>query len=158
MTDAEMRTWHDPRESLFPTRLPYSAIANINAQLPKLEFQRASNALTTYSQEKPYRGFYMTRFNVHYERQPSAGNAAPERRAPPPGNDGNPEADQRAERELYAALPEAFATECKARYGDWGWGTASRAFRILCIDAYHRADVERYRVHGVLGGNVDAVA
>jgi len=70
----------------------------------------------------------------------------------------DPDADQRAEREQYAALSEAFVTECKTRYGDWGWGTASRAFRILCIDAYHRADVERYRVHGVLGGNVDAVA
>ena len=158
MTDGEMKTWHDQRESLFPTRIPYSAIASINQQLPKLEFQRASAALTAYSQEKPYRGFYMTRFNVHYERQPSAGKAAPERRAPPPGNDGDYEADQRAEREQYAALPGDFIAECEILFANWGGGTASRAYRILCIDAYAKRDVERYRVHGVLGGNVDAVA
>jgi len=158
MTDGEMKTWHDQRESLFPTRIPYSAIASINQQLPKLEFQRASAALTAYSQEKPYRGFYMTRFNVHYERQPSAGKAAPERRAPPPGNDGDYEADQRAEREQYAALPGDFIAECEILFANWGWGTASRAYRILCIDAYAKRDVTRYRIDGVLGGNVDAVA
>lgn len=147
MTDGEMKAWHDQRESLFPTRIPYSAIASINQQLPKLEFQRASAALTAYSQEKPYRGFYMTRFHVHYERQPSAVTDAPERAAPP-GNDEGEDSHyaERREREAYAALPSDFIEACQRKYSDWGWPIGSRAWRLICLDAYVGRDVSRYKI------------
>jgi len=153
MDETQMREWHTSREGLFPTKLPYTAVTAINSQLPQLEFKRAMRALTLYSQQKPYKGFYMLKYMVWYER---AGQD--ERPLCTPGNSpkGAPPADEtdwedsqtaeRLEREAYEALPGDYREACKARYADWGWPVASRAWRLICLDAYVGRDVTIYRI------------
>jgi hypothetical protein len=161
MNEAEKRKWTDRREALFAVSLPSKVIAEISVQLDKLDFERAMAALVEYRKELPYRGFYMTRFNVHYmkalnrdfnvviskrstETDGLAGAAAAQ-----PGNvypDSGKE--QEAERRAFAALPSDFVAECERQFADWGIkGVDARAWRILCIDAYAGRDVSRYRRH-----------
>lgn len=148
------RRWHERRESLFPTKLPYSAVTAINAQLPKLDEQKAMDALESYSRQKPYRGFYMLKFMVHYERAakderrpPFSGTeSAQEGASAPSTNDMEDDAHaERHERERYESLPNGFRTECETRYAEWGWPKGSRGWRLLCLDAFDGRDVERYR-------------
>ena len=153
MDTPQMREWHTTREGLFPTKLPYSALTVINAQLPKLDYERAMKALTLYAEQKPYRGFYMLKFMVWYERA-----STDERPLGTPGNSpkGSPPADEtdwedsqtaeRREREAYEALPNDYREACKTRFADWGWPVGSRAWRLICLDAYVGRDVEKYRI------------
>jgi len=150
----EIKRWHEQREALFPTKLPYSALTVINQQLPRLEAERASRALVSYSKAKPYRGFYMLKYMVHYERVgddetpfSTPGNAA--KAAPPadPNDDGGYMNAQRREREAYQALPNDFKERCAREYADWGWPLGSRGWMILCLDADVGRDVEPYRRH-----------
>jgi len=153
MDTPQMREWHTTREGLFPTKLPYSALTVINAQLPKLDYERAMKALTLYAEQKPYRGFYMLKYMVWYERA-----GADERPLGTPGTapKGAPPADEtdwedsqtaeRREREAYEALPNDYREACKTRFADWGWPVGSRAWRLICLDAYVGRDVEKYRI------------
>lgn len=155
MDEHAIRRWHARREDLFPTKLPYSAVTNINAQLPKLEEGRSMKALEKYAAQKPYKGFYMLKYMVWYERlgkdehRPpfSRTDSAPKGAAAAPTNDeGDFIVSERREREAYEALPLDYREACKARYADWGWPEASRAWRIICLDAYVGRPVEQYRI------------
>jgi len=149
MEPTDIRRWHERREALFPTKIPYTALSAINAQLPRLEIERAMRALDSYAQQRPYKGFYWLRYMVHYERAAAdMGDArtlgtAP-RGAPPAEETGDIDAE-RAERERYESLPDAFRADCARRFAEWGWPAGSRAWRLLCIDAYDGREIERYR-------------
>jgi len=151
MDEHAMKRWHEQREALFPTKLPYSALTVINAQLPRLEAERASRALVSYSKAKSYRGFYMLKYMVHYERVgdgetpfSTPGNAP--KGAPPAEetDDGWRDAERR-EREAYQALPDDFNEHCARAYADWGWPIGSRGWMILCLDAYVGRDISGYQ-------------
>lgn len=148
--DAEqMKTWHEKRESLFAVKLPHSAISHINAQLPLLDHERAMAALVVYRAEKPYKGFYMARFNWHYQRTPSARtDRAASRAAAEPADAFTMEDaldSERREREAYDALPFDFLEQCREQFAGWGWPEGTRGWRILCLDAYVGRPVEQYR-------------
>lgn len=161
MDETEMKTFHSRREDLFPTKLPYSAITAINAQLRSLEAERADRALVAYSKAKPYRGFYLLKFMVWYERAgdgerrpPFSGtDTALRRGAAPATNDGGDDSydAERREREAYAALPPEYVLECETLLADWGWPIGSRGWRIMCLDRYIGRDIERYRIHPAFG-------
>lgn len=161
MDSADMKRWHEKRETLFPTKLPYSAITTINAQLPKLDAERADRALVAYSEARPYRGFYMLKYMVWYERvgdaerrPPFSGtDSAPERAAAPATNDDDGwDGDaERREREAYAALPDDFLAMCRQKLHDWGWPMNSRGWRIMCLDAYVGREIAQYRLHPMFG-------
>lgn len=153
MDEHEMRRWHQERESLFPTKLPYSALTVINAQLPRLEAERASRALVSYSKAKPYKGFYMLKYMVHYERVGddetpfgTAGNAPKGALPPEPNDDGEYLDAERREREAYEALPDDYRERCKDVYADWGWPIGSRAWMLICLDAFVGRDVSGYKI------------
>jgi hypothetical protein len=155
MDEPAIRRWHQRREALFPVKLPYSALTVINTQLPKLEEDTAMTALQLYSEAKPYRGFYMLKYMTHYERALTAErdppfsrtDSAPKGAAAAATNDGGDDIDaERREREAYEALPGDYREACKSRYAEWGWPVASRAFRLICLDAYVGRDVTRYRI------------
>lgn len=152
MDEHQMRNWHSRREALFPTKLPYSAITAINQQLPALEAERAERALVKYSEAKPYKGFYMLKYMVHYERVgdgetpfSTPGNAP--RGAPPaePNDDGGYIDAERREREAYQALPNDFRERCAREYAEWGWPLGSRGWMILCLDAFVGRDISGYQ-------------
>ena len=161
MDEHEMKTWHSRREDLFPTKLPYSALSTINRQLPALDAERADRALVAYSNAKPYRGFYMLRYMVWYERvgdgerrPPFSGTESALGRAPAPAtNDGGDDSydAERREREAYAALPPEYIRECETLLADWGWPIGSRGWRLMCLDRYIGRDIERYRIHPAFG-------
>jgi hypothetical protein len=148
-----MREWHKAREGLFPTKLPYTAVTAINSQLPQLEFQRAMRALTLYSQQKPYKGFYMLKYMVWYERagtdERPLGTPGTAPRGAPPAEETDWEdarTAERREREAYEALPNDYRDACRTRFAEWGWPEGSRAWRLICLDAYVGRDVEPYRI------------
>jgi len=158
MDEHEMKRWHCRREDLFPTKLPYSAVSVINQQLPALDAERADRALVAYSEAKPYKGFYMLKYMVWYERvgdgrKPfSTTGTAPKGAPPSDRTHGVDYADaERLEREAYARLPQSFIDECRRKYSEYGWPYASRGWRILCIEAYLGHDVEQYRVRPMMG-------
>ena len=159
MTEAEKRKWTDRREALFAVSLPAKVVAQISVQLDKLTFERAMIALTEYRKELPYRGFYMTRFNVHYmrllnqavdvvvNRRSTETDGLASAAAAQPGNaTGDHRRDEQAEREAYERLPSDFRVKCEEDFRDWGIRNVdARAWRILCLDAFAGYDVSRYR-------------
>lgn len=156
MDTAEMNRWHDRREALFPTKLPHSAISVINQQLPALEAERADRALVSYSKQKPYKGFYMLKYMVHYERagdgrKPFSGTDGAQRAAAPATNMDEAHHAERREREAYGHLPPDFIAACRKKFADWGWPEGSRAWMLLCLEHYVGRDVEQYRVHPWFG-------
>ena len=161
MTESEKRKWTDRREALFAVSLPPKVVAEISVQLDKLAFERAMDALVEYRKELPYRGFYMTRFNVHYmkslnrdlgsiiNKRTAETDGLASAAAAQPGNASSDHVDdEKAERQAFAALPSDFLDKCKMMFADWGiHGVDARAWRILCIDYWNGRDVTRYRRH-----------
>lgn len=157
MDEHDMNRWHDRREALFPTKLPHSAISVINRQLPALDAERADRALVSYSKAKPYKGFYMLKYMVHYERvgdgeTPFSGTDGARRAAAPATNiqDDGHHAERR-EREAYGHLPQEFIAACRVRFADWNWPEGSRGWCMLCLEHYVGRDVEQYRIHPYFG-------
>ena len=146
MDAAQLKLWHDKREELFPTRLNGTLVAVINTKVSGFDYARALVALAEYRKE-PYRGFYVDRFCHHYERtgqkRGNAAEAAPRAKEP----DGIDPDAKRREVERFERLPPEFVSECKAKYGDLGYGTSGVCFAIVCNDAWDGRDVERYRQH-----------
>jgi hypothetical protein len=150
MNEQEARKWHDRREALFAVSLPSKTVAEIGLQLQRLDFERAMQALVTYRKEVPYKGFYMTRFHVHYNRVASEetdrlANAAA---ALPANAVSDSVEDQKAERAAFSRLPAEFLSLCETLFADWGVRDRdARGWRILCIDHHAGRDVTPYRRH-----------
>jgi len=150
MNEQEARKWHDRREALFAVSLPSKTVVEITAQLERLEFERAMQALVTYRKELPYKGFYMVRFHVHYNRLASEetdrlANAAA---ALPANAVSDSVEDQKAERAAFSRLPAEFVSLCETLFADWGVRDRdARGWRILCIDHHAGRDVTPYRRH-----------
>lgn len=148
MDTAERILWHERRETLFKTKIPVSALIVINEALPALDYAAACCALDNYAEERPYKGFYMHRFMVHYNRKSPVQrdrDGAPKGAALPAGF--VTDAAQTAEDEqAYRNIPAAKLEEYRTRFRDWGWKEGTPYWRILCVDAFAGKDVERYRV------------
>lgn len=155
MDTVEMRKWNAARRDLFDVELPENVERAIEKQVAHLDYERAMEALETYRAERPYRGFYIARFNYHYNRLPersaaSGTDPAAARRAAPPENTYNLD-DERTERVRYRDLPDEFVANCRTWFEGWGWPENSRGWRLLCLDAYAGKPVDQYRCHPRIG-------
>ena len=149
MDDTQMRKWNAARRELFDVDLPEKVETAIQRQIAVLDYERAMTALSVYRDERPYRGFYIARFNHHYERLPatpaaSGTDPAAARRAAPPENDYGID-DERTEQVRYRELPDDFVANCRVWFEGWGWPENSRGWRILCLDAYAGRPVDQYQ-------------
>jgi hypothetical protein len=143
MTDSEIRTFHEAREIAFAgIDIPHSAISAANAQLRHMELQRCLNALPVYRAERPYKGFYMTRFNLHYLRQPATATDRAGGAAAPTGNDDLP--DGWAIDNAYARIPAKVLAEVSRRYSAVEWDRTGRCWKVFAIDAAAGKDVSAY--------------
>lgn len=152
MDDTEMRKWNASRRELFDVELPAEVQARIDARIALLEYDRAMKALAVYRAEKPYKGFYLARFNYHYQLLPSTETDRAEGPAarPQQSNDYDAEA---SERRQYAMIPQAFIADCRQWFDGWGWPEGSRGWMLLCIDAFAGKAVEQYRCHPPFGSS-----
>lgn len=149
MESAQMALWHKRRIELFRTQLPATALAEIEATLPKLDYARALDALNNYAEEKPYKGFFLTRFMLHYNRSP-VGQGQDRRAQNAPAAFPAPfdiAREEEEDRRKYQAIPESVRAEFWQCFRDWGWERESRQWQILCNRAYAGENVEGYRVH-----------
>lgn len=143
MTESEITTFHEAREIAFAgIDLPHSAISAASAQLRQMDLTRALNALPVYRAERPYKGFYMTRFNLHYLRQPATATDRAGGAAAPTGNDDLP--DGWAIDNAYARIPAKVLAEVSRRYPDFEWGRSGRSWKVFAIDAAAGKDVSAY--------------
>jgi len=150
MTPEQTKKWHDRREALFAVSLPSKTVVEITAQLERLDFERAMQALVTYRKELPYKGFYMVRFHVHYNKLASAetDGLASAAAAQPANAVSDSVEDQKAERAAFSRLPAEFVALCETLFADWGVRDHdARGWRILCIDHHAGRDVTPYRRH-----------
>jgi len=148
MNEQEAKRWHDRREALFAVSLPSKTVVEITAQLERLDFERAMQALVTYRKELPYKGFYMVRFHVHYNKLASAetDGLASAAAAQPANAVSDSVEDQKAERAAFSRLPAEFLALCETLFADWGVRDRdARGWRILCIDHHAGRDVTPYR-------------
>lgn len=148
MNEQESRRWHDRREALFAVSLPSKTVAEIGLQLQRLDFERAMNALVSYRKELPYKGFYMVRFHVHYNRIAAAetDGLASAAAAQPANAVSDSVEDQKSERASFSRLPAEFVALCETLFSDWGVRERdARGWRILCIDHHAGMDVTPYR-------------
>lgn len=151
MDDNEMRKWNASRRELFDVELPAEVQARIDARIAQLDYERAMKALAVYRAEKPYKGFYVARFNYHYQIVASAEtDRAASRPAALPQQLNDYDAE-RAERIEYARIPDTFIADCRRWFEGWGWPEGSRGWMILCIDAYAGREVDQYRCHPPVG-------
>lgn len=149
MDAAQVSLWHERRSELFRTKIPYPALAVINEAIPKLDYARAIAALNDYAQELPYKGFYLNRFLVHYNRTPvgqGQDRRSPEAPAACPAPFDVASEEERDQR-LYDLIPENVREEYRTRFRDYGWEYGSRQWQILCIEAYKGESVEKFKVH-----------
>lgn len=143
MTESEIKTFHDAREIAFAgIAIPHSAISAANAQLRHMELARALNALPVYRAERPYKGFYMTRFNLHYLRQPAAATDRAECAAAPTGNECLP--DGWAIDNAYARIPAQVLEQVSRQYAAVEWDRSGRCWKVFAIDAAAGKDVSAY--------------
>lgn len=150
MDDNEMRKFNASRRELFDVELPDEVQARIDARLAQLDYERAMKALAVYRAEKPYKGFYLARFNWHYNAVPAASTDRADRPAARPKELKDYDAE-RAERADYARIPAAFIADCRKWFDGWGWREGTRGWMLLCIDAHAGREVEQYRCHAPIG-------
>ena len=150
MDDNEMRKFNASRRELFDVELPGEVQARIDARLAQLDYERAMKALAVYRAEKPYKGFYIARFNWHYNAVPAASTDRADGPAARPKELNDYDAE-RAERADYARIPAAFIADCRKWFEGWGWREGSRGWMLLCIDAHAGREVEHYRCFAPIG-------
>lgn len=147
MTNEEIARFHAKRVELFPVHLPQRVVDAITGQLAARHYERAIAALERYADEKPFRGFYLARFNHHYDlatpslpRRESGRSTAP---LPAAVNAGEDWRD--SERKAFEAVPADYVAQCRVWFRDWPWPENSRAWRILVVDSYAGRDIDRFR-------------
>lgn len=150
MDDTEMRKWNASRRELFDVELPAEVQARIDARIALLDYERAMKALAVYRAERPYKGFFIARFNWHYQTVPAASTDRAEGPAARP-TQSNEIDSERHERAAYAQLPPKFIEDCREWFRDWGWAEGSRGWVILCLDAFAGKPVEQYKVNPLFG-------
>jgi hypothetical protein len=150
MDETQMRKWNASRRELFDVTLPEEVEAKIQRQLPALDYDRAMHALAVYRAEKPYKGFYLARFSWHYNTVPAASTDRAEGPAARPRQSNDYDA-QASERREYAAIPASFIADCRQWFDGWGWPEGSRAWMLLCIDAFNGKPVDQYRCNAAFG-------
>ena len=170
MTRNELDILLAQRELAFGA-LPHGALRVVSEALAKLDFARATRAVAAYGQAKPYRGFWLAKFNEFYARE------APEPSTPRPTTreserarmdrpldaptTANHDEDLHLARTVaedmardirdYEALSHDVVLAAREKFGSWGWREGTRAWRTIVLDWVAGRPVDQYRIHAGIG-------
>ena len=147
MNTTEYATWSARRAELFAVALDARTVASIARDIPTLDFARAMSALHIYRAAKPYKGFWLEKYQACYrtstadttETDSSLRAAAAQRE-----EDEQATRDQRDEIEAYNALPADVRARGEAFAATTSVGSMPRAVRFLTMWMHRGDDLSRW--------------
>jgi hypothetical protein len=149
MNTTEYATWSARRAELFAVSLDARTVSAIARDIPSLDFTRAMSALETYRDVRPYKGFWLERYqacyrtstaDMHTSETDSSLRAAAAQRE----EDEQATRDQREEIDAYNALPADVRARGEAFAATTSVGSMPRAVRFLTMWMHRGDDLSRW--------------
>ncbi len=158
MDTQQTEHWTSSANALFgPARVARVPADELRTALARMDFSRAIEALRTYREVRPFRGFFLDKYLEEYAKTDAAdsdGTDAAGSSAARAAADreywaqlaGRVEDEQREEWRLFRELPRAAVAAARERGAELGIGILDRdrGFRLLAIDMYYGANRENW--------------